>query len=155
MKAEYVKKDFPESAEPMDDKIKENIRKYVDQGKDAIESRIKELDSSWDAERALQLNIAILALGSFLLYNSNKRWLIITVIVSVILAQNAVQGSCAPLRFLKLFGIRTRKEIDREKFALKALRGDFDNIRNDIEKAWEAVRDRENDKKPIGFTKNP
>jgi len=154
MKAEYVKKDTAEGTFSIDEKIKENIRKYVDQGKGAIDERIRELDASWDVERALQLNIAVLALGGFLLYKSNKRWLIISVIVSIFLAQNAVQGSCAPSKLLRLFGIRSRKEIDREKFALKALRGDFDNIRHDIEKAWEAVRDKENDKKPIGFIKN-
>jgi hypothetical protein len=136
MKAEYIKKDGNEDGSPpLDEKVKENIRKYVEQGKGAIDDRIMDLDSSWDAERALQLNIALLVLGSFLLYNNNKRWLIISIIVSVFLAQNAVQGSCAPLKFLKF-------------------RGDFDNIKNDIEKAWEAVKDFEKDKKPIGFTKN-
>jgi hypothetical protein len=154
MKAEYIKKDLSEVKPSLDEKTKENIKKYVDQGKDAIDNRINELDGSWDAERALQLNIALLVLGSFLLYNNNKRWLILSVIVAVFLAQNAVQGTCAPLKFLKIFGMRSRKEIDREKFALKALRGDFDNIKNDIEKAWEAVKDLENDKRPIGFTKN-
>jgi hypothetical protein len=153
MKSEYVKKDLPDTQGPFDEKTKENIRRYVDQGSEAIDSRIQELDSSWDAERALQLNIAILAIGSFLLYKSNKRWLIITVIVSVFLAQNAVQGSCAPLKLLRFFGIRSRKEIDREKYALKALRGDFENIKHDIEKAWEAVKEKENEKKPIGFIK--
>jgi hypothetical protein len=38
------------------------------------------------------------------------------------------------------WGIRTRSEIDREKYALKALKGDFKNIRGtgDI---WEAVNE--------------
>jgi hypothetical protein len=29
---------------------------------------------------------------------------------------------------LRRLGVRTRSEIDREKFALKALRGDFKNV---------------------------
>lgn len=154
MKAEYAKNP-PEVKATLDEKTKENIKKYVDQGKEAIDNRIQELEGSWDAERALQLNIALLVLGSFLLYNNhNKRWMILSVVVTAFLAQNALQGSCAPLRFLKIFGMRSRKEIDRERFALKALRGDFENIKNDIEKAWEAVKEHENDKRPIGFTKN-
>lgn len=154
MKAEYMRTHDSEVTAPLDEKTKENIKRYVDQGKDAIDNRIRDLDSSWDAERALQLNIAILALGSFLLYSNNKRWLVLSIILTGFLAQNAVQGSCVPMKFLKFFGMRSRKEINREKFALKALRGDFDNIKNDIEKAWEAVKDSENDKKPIGFFKN-
>jgi hypothetical protein len=45
-------------------------------------------------------------------------------------------------------GVRTRKEIDREKYALKALRGDFKGVSTDdeddegsyAEKALRAVR---------------
>ena len=41
------------------------------------------------------------------------------------LLQHAVQGWCPPLPFFRANGVRTQSEIDEEKFALKALRGDF------------------------------
>lgn len=154
MKAEYVNNESNEQNKlMMDEKVKEDIRKYADQGRDAIDNRIKELDTSWDMERALQLNAAILVLGGILLYKNNKKWAILSIFATAILAQQAFMGNCGPFKFMKFFGVRSRKEIDKEKFALKALRGDFDNIKNDIEKAWDAVKDKE-DKRPIGFLKS-
>jgi len=44
------------------------------------------------------------------------------------LFQHAVQGWCPPVPVFRRMGVRTRKEIDREKYALKALRGDFDGL---------------------------
>lgn len=44
--------------------------------------------------------------------------------------------------------MRTRNEIDAEKFALKALRGDFDDLKDDsdmhsrVNKAVEAVKEK-------------
>lgn len=35
-------------------------------------------------------------------------------------------------------GFRTAREIDQERYALKALRGDFDGVR-DAESRWDAV----------------
>jgi hypothetical protein len=46
-------------------------------------------------------------------------------VVLTFLFQHAVQGWCPPLPVLRRLGVRTRKEIDRERYALKALRGDF------------------------------
>lgn len=150
MKAEYVNNDSSEQTSIIDERVKEDIRKYADQGREAIDKRINELDHSWDMERTMQLNTAILVLGGILLYKNNKKWAILSIFATAILAQQALMGNCGVFKFLNVFGVRSRKEIDKEKFALKALRGDFDNIRNDIEKAWEAVKDKD-DKRPIGF----
>jgi hypothetical protein len=43
-------------------------------------------------------------------------------------AQHAIQGWCPPLPLFRKLGYRTRKEIDKEKYALKLLRGDFDIV---------------------------
>src|SRR5439155_25183417 len=44
------------------------------------------------------------------------------------LFQHAIQGWCPPVPILRRKGVRTRREIDAEKYALKALRGDFSNM---------------------------
>jgi DNA-binding transcriptional ArsR family regulator len=44
------------------------------------------------------------------------------------LFQHATQGWCPPLPLFRKRGVRTRKEIEREKYALKALRRDFDPV---------------------------
>lgn len=90
---------------------------------------IKELDGEWDIERYLELNAATLAfsglvLGTFV----KKKWLLLPGVVLPFLIQHAIQGWCPPLEILRRFGIRTRHEIDAEKFALQVLRGDYKNL---------------------------
>jgi len=42
--------------------------------------------------------------------------------------QHALQGWCPPLTLFRRLGIRTQREIDDERTALKALRGDFADV---------------------------
>jgi hypothetical protein len=64
------------------------------------------------------------------------------------LVQHAVQGWCPPLVVLRRRGVRTRREIEEERYALKALRGDFSGLPPDaphnrvtrVDTALEAVR---------------
>lgn len=116
-----------------------NLEFYRSEGAAAIDARIQELDREWDIERTLELNAAAFAftgtlLGAFI----NRRWLLLPALVTTFLAQHAIQGWCPPLPLFRQMGVRTRKEIDREKYALKALRGDFQDA-GDSKKAWEAV----------------
>jgi hypothetical protein len=139
-KGERVRRNTPTSQNrEVDAEIMSNIARFRKLSPEAIENRLKELDSEWDIERTLELNAAALALtGSLLAVFVNKKWLALPVIVTSFLMQHAVQGWCPPLPLLRKFGVRTRPELDREKYALKALRGDFDNVKATRD-AWEAV----------------
>lgn len=95
-------------------------------GADAIQERLEELDREWDVERYLEANAAAIAFtGVVLAATRSRNWLVLPGIVTMFLFQHAVQGWCPPLALFRRMGVRTRKEIDREKYALKALRGDF------------------------------
>jgi hypothetical protein len=48
--------------------------------------------------------------------------------VTGFLLQHALQGWCPPVPLLRKTGVRTMREIDIERYALKALRGDFGPI---------------------------
>ena len=116
-----------------------NLEYYKSEGLAAIDARIQELDREWDIERTLEMNAAAFALtGTILGALVNKKWLILPVAVTAFLAQHAIQGWCPPLPVLRKMGLRTRPEIDREKFALKALRGDFRDV-DDSADAWASV----------------
>ena len=98
-------------------------------GEAAISRHIGELEEEWDIERWLEANAAALAftgvvLGLFV----NKKFLAIPCFVLPFLFQHAVQGWCPPVPMFRRFGVRTRREIDAEKYALKGLRGDFDAL---------------------------
>lgn len=135
----------------IDENTKENIKKYVDQGEDAIDMRIKELDTKWDMEKTLRFNISILALAGVLFGTyKRKRWSVLSVAVTAFLAQHLLSKYCPSIPILKKIGLQTHQEIEREKYALKALRGDFKSIKNNVDKAWEAVN-KEKSRRAIGF----
>ena len=91
-----------------------------------ISERLRELDREWDIERALQLNASVIA-GAGLLLGSrvDRRFLLLPVAVFSFLLQHALQGWCPPLPVLRRIGVRSTREIERHRYALKALRGDF------------------------------
>jgi uncharacterized protein (TIGR01244 family) len=95
-----------------------------------IDRRLDELDREWDIERVLEANAATIALGGVLLGAFvDRRWLVLPAAVTAFLLQHAIQGWCPPVPMFRRLGVRTAAEIDRERYALKALRGDFMNVR--------------------------
>src|SRR3954471_6421418 len=112
------------------------------QPRTAISRRINDLDNEWDIERWLEANASALAFtGTVLGILVNKKFFAIPCIVLPFLFQHSVQGWCPPIPFLRRRGVRTRREIDAEKYALKALRGDFVQVKNngDSQKAAQAA----------------
>jgi hypothetical protein len=106
------------------------ILAYAGKSEGAITVRLDELEREWDIERVLQTNAATLALAGLVLgLKADRRWLALTGGVLGFLLWHAVRGWCPPLPVLRQLGVRTRNEIDRERFALKFLRGDFEFAR--------------------------
>ena len=94
---------------------------------DEIGARLRELDKEWDIERTIEANASTIAFAGVALGASvDKRWLALPALVTAFLFQHAVQGWCPPVPVLRRFGFRTADEINQERYALKALRGDFD-----------------------------
>jgi hypothetical protein len=110
-------------------KTEKNIAHYAAQGPSAIDQRLAELDREWDIERALEANASVavllgLSLGAFV----HRRLFILPALVASFLLQHALQGWCPPVPVLRRLGMRTSTEIDYERYALKALRGDFQHL---------------------------
>ena len=103
-----------------------NIACVANRGRTAIDRRLEELDREWDIERTLEANAASLALSGIILGATvNRRFYSLSGVVTGFLLMHAVQGWCPPLPILRRMGIRTAAEINEERYALKALRGDF------------------------------
>ncbi len=97
-----------------------NIQDYKGKSRAEILERIQMLDKEWDIERVLEVNASTLALTGLVLgLTKNRKWLFMPGIVLPFLLQHGLQGWCPPLPLLRRLGIRTRGEIDREKYALK------------------------------------
>ncbi len=115
-----------ETSRQIDRELEACVREYAQRSPDEITHRINELDREWDMERLLETNASALAFtGLELGAPHSKKWLIVPGIVLPFLFQHAVQGWCPPVPVFRRLGVRTRKEIDQEKYALKVLRGDF------------------------------
>ena len=94
-----------------------------------IDQRLEELDREWDIERVLEANASGLMIAGVLLGTTmHRRWYALSAGVAGFLLQHALQGWCPPLPLLRRLGVRTAEEINRERYALKALRGDFEGI---------------------------
>lgn len=99
-----------------------------------IARRLCELDAEWDIERAIEANASTLALAGIVLgARGSRSWLLLSGLVAGFLLQHALQGWCPPVPVLRRLGFRTAREIERERQALKALRGDFAQVDAGVE----------------------
>jgi hypothetical protein len=112
----------------IDHQIERNVL-YFSANRGEIARRLAELDEEWDIERMIQANAATLALlGTVAGARGSRGSLVLPLLVTGFLLQHAIQGWCPPVPILRRFGFRTAGEINRERYALKALRGDFEKI---------------------------
>ena len=131
-------------------RIEENMRDrillYANKSREEISRRIAELDEEWDIERRLECNASALAFSGLVLsFFGGKKWLLLPGFVLPMLFYHAVNGWCPPVPLLRRLGVRTQREIDAEKYALRLLRGDFD----EGEASQKALRALEPELRPV------
>ncbi len=132
------------TCEHINEEIAEQTRQNiagVARNRQAIDHRLEELDYEWDVERCLETMASTLSLvGLTLGITRSRKFLVIPAVVQGFFLQHALQGWCPPLPVLRKLGVRTADEINQERYALKALRGDFENVsRNNPSDALEAT----------------
>lgn len=119
-----------------DDEVNRRIARQTDRNvaafarhPDRIDARLAALEHEWDVERTLEANAATASLvGLVLGATVDRRFLALPAVVAGFLLQHALQGWCPPLPVFRRMGVRTQTEIDEERYALKALRGDFADL---------------------------
>ena len=126
-------------------KMEADVARVAAGGRRAIGRRLKELDQEWDIERTLEANAATVSLiGLSLGRLVTRRWYILPAVVATFLLQHAVQGWCPPIELFRRLGVRTQREIDEERYALKLMRGDFRAIdqqpQKPVHQVMEAIR---------------
>jgi hypothetical protein len=106
----------------------QSIANAMQGGARAIEARLDELDAEWDAERSFQAGAAALILIGSALAARDRRFLPLPAVMAGFVLGHAMGGRCPPIGLMRAIGFRTRREIDHERYALKAARGDFDAL---------------------------
>ena len=116
-----------EKARQIKEKVKENIEgktssnlvHYANETEAVIKQRIEALDNEWDMDRMLQLNASVFSIAGIALgARVHKNWFILPGVIAGFLALHAVKGWCPPVPLFKAMGVRSRKDIDKEKYGL-------------------------------------
>jgi hypothetical protein len=95
-----------------------------------IDQRLHELDEEWDIERVLETASSCVSLfGLLMSIARGKKWLIVPLAVQGFFLQHAIQGWCPPLPVLRRIGIRTEREIEEERCALRSIRPERSEFR--------------------------
>jgi hypothetical protein len=120
----------PERQGEIDAELQSRVERYRHAGRAELDARIDELEHESDMERVLETNASILALSGLLAGRFlHRRFRVLPVVVLGFLLHHARRGWCPPVPVFRRLGVRTRQEIDAERFALKTLRGDLDELR--------------------------
>lgn len=110
-------------------RTEQSVARCAAAGPDSIDDRLDELDEEWDVERALEATAGSAFLLTLMLGRSgNWFWHLVSALIAVLLLLHAIQGWCPPVALFRQFGFRTAAEIDYERYSLKTVRGDFDDL---------------------------
>ena len=118
---------------------------YYAKHPEEIDRRLWELDREWDVERVTEAEFGLSALAGIGLGLFSRKWTLIGALAAGVLAYHALRGRSPVGLAYRRMGFRTMNEIDQERFALKALRGDFGELgtlseADLVEKARKAMR---------------
>jgi hypothetical protein len=105
---------------------------YYAEHPEEIDTRLESIEREWDVERAMEAQFAGVTLFGFVMaVLGRRRWLVLSGLASGFMLQHALQGWCPPLALWRRVGLRTQSEIELERYALRALRGDFEGLTRD------------------------
>jgi hypothetical protein len=101
----------------------------ADAGPAAIDARLADLDRECSAGRMAKAALGVvIVVGSVLAAVHSPWWLILPGVAAVFLIQYVFGRHSWMTNLVSRAGYRTGTEIEHEKFALKALRGDFKGV---------------------------
>ena len=116
----------------IDERVEKCVQHMAEQERSAISGYLEKLEHEWDLNRVVTVAAsAVTVLGLVLGARQGRGWRVLSGVAAGLLLQHGVLGFGPLAELVRAVGVRTRREIDLEKFALKALRGDFERIPHD------------------------
>lgn len=100
----------------------------ADAGPQAITDRLNQIENEWSAGRMTKATIGVLIVTGLALALLNTWWLVLPALGGLFLLQYLFTRQSWLGATFREMGFRSGADIDQEKFALKALRGDFRHL---------------------------
>ncbi len=129
MRADRIRAHTPARLnEDIDHCIARRVEELATRSEAEKSAYLDRLDEAWSVDRAALAAVASLAVASCLAALRRPGWLCLAALSSASLLRTALTGGGLPVTLLRRLGLRTRREIECERCALKALRGDFELV---------------------------
>ncbi|SEK51118.1 hypothetical protein SAMN05444354_101753 [Stigmatella aurantiaca] len=114
----------------IDEQVERCVRHMAQQDRKDITPYLEKLEREWDVGRTAMVAGSLVSLvGLWLGRGKPSGWRTVSAVASGLLLHHGLFGFGPLAEVVRAVGkVRTRREIDLEKFALKALRGDFERI---------------------------
>lgn len=113
----------------IDDTTVARLESCADASPHDMQQRLTELDREWDTDRVVETDAAVTGLvGLALGVLFRPQFLLLPAMVAASVLLHARTGRHPLMPALRRLGVRTSREIARERYALKALRGDFNGM---------------------------
>lgn len=110
-------------------RLEDSLASVVEGGHAAIDARLRQLDGEWSVGRMVKATAGVLILGGLASAVFVNPWLaIVPAVGGLMLAQNLYSRKSWLGELFVGMGFRTGVEIDHERMALKAIRGDFRHL---------------------------
>lgn len=99
----------------------------VEQKPDSARQRLEALDREWDIDRTIEAEAATMGLIGLTLGALVRPAFLAMPAIGAAVFLFGTRGIYPLLPIFRRLGIRTAREIERERYAVKTLRGDFDS----------------------------
>src|SRR5262245_18131785 len=108
---------------------RENVARFAAATPQMLDQRLEELAHEWALERVISGGSAVMIFAGLLLVAVlDTAWLVVPAIVTALLLMQAFLGWSPMVPMLRRMGFRRSCEVNHERYALKALRGDFQRV---------------------------
>jgi hypothetical protein len=113
----------------LSEQTRHNVARYASASPLLLDQRLQELSREWWAERICTAALAGAVLAAMVpVVVFGNSWLVVPGVFAAMLLSQAVFAWSPIMPLIRLMGYRTACEIWNERYALKALRGDFQRL---------------------------
>jgi hypothetical protein len=109
--------------------LEANVAKYANATRAELDARLAELDKEWSVERLIEVEApSMIGLGAILGAAFNRKWFALSALAASMVILHNTQGWYPLLPLFRRLGVRSQNEIEQERSALRALRGDHQSF---------------------------